>query len=37
MLDSVSLGTDLTEEEQMVREMVRDFVETKVDPNIGDH
>ena len=37
MLDYVSLGADLTEEEQMVRETARRFVEREVDPEIGDH
>jgi glutaryl-CoA dehydrogenase len=37
MLDYVSLGADLTEEEQMVRDTARRFVETEVDPEIGDH
>ena len=37
MLDYVSLGADLTEEEQMVRETARRFVETEVAPEIGDH
>ena len=37
MLDYVSLGSDLTEEERMVRETARDFVETEVKHDIGDH
>jgi alkylation response protein AidB-like acyl-CoA dehydrogenase len=37
MLDYVNLGADLTEEERMVRETARRFVETEVAPEIGDH
>jgi len=37
MLDYVSLGSDLTEEERMVRETARDFVGTEVEHDIGDH
>ncbi|WP_135853504.1 acyl-CoA dehydrogenase family protein [Halorussus salinus] len=37
MLDYVSLEDDLTEEEQMIRDTARQFVEENVKPDIGDH
>lgn len=37
MLDYLSLGADLAEEERMVRETARDFVDREVAPDIGDH
>ncbi|QLD89757.1 acyl-CoA dehydrogenase family protein [Natronomonas salina] len=37
MLDYVSLEADLDEEERMVRDTARDFVEDKVRPDIGEH
>ncbi|WP_128477084.1 acyl-CoA dehydrogenase family protein [Halorussus pelagicus] len=37
MLDYVSLEEDLDEEEQMIRDTAREFVEENVKPDIGDH
>jgi glutaryl-CoA dehydrogenase len=37
MLDYLGLEADLTEEERMVRDTARDFVEDKVKPVIADH
>jgi alkylation response protein AidB-like acyl-CoA dehydrogenase len=37
MLDYVDLEADLTEEERMVRDTARDFVEDKVKPVVADH
>ena len=37
MLDYVSLEEDLGEEEQMIRDTARQFVEENVKPDIGDH
>ncbi|MFC4450787.1 acyl-CoA dehydrogenase family protein [Halorussus aquaticus] len=37
MLDYVSLEDDLDEEERMIRDTARQFVEEKVKPDIGDH
>ncbi|WP_158058320.1 acyl-CoA dehydrogenase family protein [Halorussus halophilus] len=37
MLDYVSLEDDLGQEERMVRDTAREFVEEKVRPDIGDH
>ncbi|WP_254824447.1 acyl-CoA dehydrogenase family protein [Haloglomus halophilum] len=37
MLDYVDLESDLTEEERMVRDTARDFVEDKVKPVVADH
>jgi glutaryl-CoA dehydrogenase len=37
MLDYVSLERDLTEEERMVRDAAREFVDTEVRPDIGAH
>ena len=37
MLDFVSLEEDLTQEERMIRDTAREFVDDKVRPDIGDH
>ncbi|WP_115865721.1 acyl-CoA dehydrogenase family protein [Halorussus litoreus] len=37
MLDYVSLEADLDEEERMIRDTAREFVEEQVKPDIGDH
>jgi glutaryl-CoA dehydrogenase len=37
MLDYVDLESDLTEEERMVRDTAREFVEDKVKPVVADH
>ncbi|MFB6171986.1 MAG: acyl-CoA dehydrogenase family protein, partial [Haloarculaceae archaeon] len=37
MLDYVDLAADLTEEERMVRDTAREFVEERVKPDVGDH
>ncbi|WP_136715676.1 acyl-CoA dehydrogenase family protein [Halorientalis salina] len=37
MLDYVGLESDLTEEERMVRDTAREFVEEKVKPDVGQH
>jgi alkylation response protein AidB-like acyl-CoA dehydrogenase len=37
MLDYVGLEADLNEEERMVRDTARDFVDEKVKPDVGDH
>jgi glutaryl-CoA dehydrogenase len=37
MLDYVSLKDDLDEEERMIRDTARQFVEEQVKPDIGDH
>ncbi|MFO7926315.1 MAG: acyl-CoA dehydrogenase family protein [Halobacteriota archaeon] len=37
MLDYFDLGSDLTEEERMVRDTARRFVEEKVKPDVGEH
>ncbi|MFC6724502.1 acyl-CoA dehydrogenase family protein [Halobium palmae] len=37
MLDYVSLEADLDEEERMIRDTAREFVEDRVKPDIGDH
>ncbi|NEU55414.1 acyl-CoA dehydrogenase family protein [Halorussus sp. MSC15.2] len=37
MLDYVSLEDDLDEEERMIRDTARQFVEEQVKPDIGDH
>ncbi|WP_255197790.1 acyl-CoA dehydrogenase family protein [Halorarius litoreus] len=37
MLDYVGLERDLTEEERMVRDTAREFVDDKIRPDIGDH
>jgi glutaryl-CoA dehydrogenase len=37
MLDYVDLEGDLTEEERMVRDTAREFVEEKVKPDVGEH
>jgi glutaryl-CoA dehydrogenase len=37
MLDYVSLEADLDEEERLIRDTAREFVEEKVAPDIGDH
>ncbi len=37
MLDFVSLEEDLGEEERMIRDSAREFVEERVKPEIGDH
>ncbi|WP_255151599.1 acyl-CoA dehydrogenase family protein [Halorarius halobius] len=37
MLDYVGLEADLTEEERLVRDTAREFVEETVRPDIGDH
>ncbi|WP_255152151.1 acyl-CoA dehydrogenase family protein [Halorarius halobius] len=37
MLDYVRLESDLTEEERMVRDTAREFVDENVRPDIGDH
>ncbi|PSP98050.1 acyl-CoA dehydrogenase [Halobacteriales archaeon QS_4_70_19] len=37
MLDYVDLEADLTEEERMVRDTARDFVEDEVEPVVADH
>ncbi|MFC4553019.1 MULTISPECIES: acyl-CoA dehydrogenase family protein [Halorussus] len=37
MLDYVSLEEDLDEEERMIRDTARRFVEEQVEPDIGDH
>ena len=37
MLDFVSLEEDLTEEERMIRDTARQFVDDNVRPDIGDH
>ena len=37
MLDYVGLEADLTEEERMVRDTAREFVEDEVKPVVGDH
>ncbi|WP_255197475.1 acyl-CoA dehydrogenase family protein [Halorarius litoreus] len=37
MLDYVNLEADLTEEERMIQESARDFVESEVRPDIGEH
>ncbi|WP_336136529.1 acyl-CoA dehydrogenase family protein [Natronomonas amylolytica] len=37
MLDYVGLEGDLNEEERMVRDTARDFVEEKFKPDVGDH
>jgi glutaryl-CoA dehydrogenase len=37
MLDYVGLEAELDEEERMIRNTAREFVEDRVDPDIGDH
>jgi len=37
MLDYVGLEADLTEEERLVRDTAREFVDSEVRPDIGDH
>ncbi|WP_433626281.1 acyl-CoA dehydrogenase family protein [Halomicrococcus sp. NG-SE-24] len=37
MLDYVSLEADLDEEERMIRDTAREFVEENVKPNVGEH
>ncbi|WP_135536766.1 acyl-CoA dehydrogenase family protein [Halostella pelagica] len=37
MLDYVGLEADLGEEERMIRDTAREFVEDRIDPTIGDH
>jgi glutaryl-CoA dehydrogenase len=37
MLDYVSLEADLDEEERMIRDTAREFVEDEVKPDIADH
>ncbi|MDR9381175.1 MAG: acyl-CoA dehydrogenase family protein [Natronomonas sp.] len=37
MLDYFDLGSDLTEEERMVRDTARQFVDEKVKPDVGEH
>ncbi|ESP88648.1 acyl-CoA dehydrogenase family protein [Candidatus Halobonum tyrrellensis] len=37
MLDYVGLEADLTEEERLIRDTAREFVEREVEPDIGDH
>jgi glutaryl-CoA dehydrogenase len=37
MLDYLDLGADLSEEERMIRDSAREFVEEEVAPDIGEH
>jgi acyl-CoA dehydrogenase/glutaryl-CoA dehydrogenase len=37
MLDYVGLEADLSDEEKLIRDTAREFVETEVKPDIGDH
>ena len=37
MLDYLGLGDDLTEEEQMVRDTAREFIDEEIRPEIGEH
>ncbi len=37
MLDYVNLESDLSDEERMIQETAREFVEENVTPDIGDH
>lgn len=37
MLDYLDLGSDLTDEERLVRDTAREFVDEEVRPDIGDH
>jgi glutaryl-CoA dehydrogenase len=37
MLDYLDLGADLTDEERLVRDTAREFVDEEVRPDVGDH
>lgn len=37
MLDYYGVKADLSEEERMIQESAREFVDEKVRPNIGEH
>ncbi|SEH16684.1 Acyl-CoA dehydrogenase, N-terminal domain, partial [Natronorubrum sediminis] len=37
MLDFLTLEEDLDQEERMIRDTARDFVDEKVRPDIGEH